>query len=708
MISNNGQSSHLQKSGHTRNEILRYLKIFHKKRWLIIITFFIVLLIWTAFTFFTLGRPKYTAQALVTFQKRSNVSGIMERRGTGGNDFSPDVLLKSNSLLKDVVVELQSNLSLETEDVIKDNVFKYLEVSAESTPGEYRLIKALDKYEIFFSDEERYIPEKKIVSFNSEDTVHINQFGFLVNHNFLENNNLSEIKFQVKRIENAIQQLKLKIAYRMDRRANILTISGIGGSPNGAAKLVNTVLSNYEKTMLDMKRYKINEVLQILEHELKITKVELDEANERSKKFREQFPWVVLKTSSSNLIGEINKFEGEKSAREQRIDDLEVLKNKVENIDEIEEKIIAAKELLTYLSSEAVVLATAFENQFNDLTAERQTLLTEYAPSHPFVVQNNRDLIVLIGKIRDTADEQIIKLKTRNDELTKSIDAQSYRLRRLPVKEIELAELTRDQELKESLYRNVLSKYNQKKIEHEVEVSDLVVIEKAMPPPVQGIYETIIKQMAIGFILALGMGFGLAFILEFFSKTVENVDDLQEKLKFPVIGSIPIIKNENGNSEDFTALKGKRDPKLITLDYSPTLESESYRDLRTKILYMNKNKTFSSFLLTSLQQNEGKSITSANIAITLAQQKITTLLIDGDLRRGVLHNVFVNDKKPGLSDFLVSRSTVDYNNLNKLIQSTFIPNLFLISAGTPLPNPTEMLGSDNYGLSTNRNSCQFN
>lgn len=60
----------------------------------------------------------------------------------------------------------------------------------------------------------------------------------------------------------------------------------------------------------------------------------------------------------------------------------------------------------------------------------------------------------------------------------------------------------------------------------------------------------------------------------------------------------------------------------------------------------------------------------------------------------MLHNVYGNKKKPGLGDFLISKATVDYDNVNKLIQKTIIPNLYLITTGSPIPNPTEMLGSE--------------
>ncbi|HQU74985.1 MAG TPA: polysaccharide biosynthesis tyrosine autokinase, partial [Calditrichia bacterium] len=220
------------------------------------------------------------------------------------------------------------------------------------------------------------------------------------------------------------------------------------------------------------------------------------------------------------------------------------------------------------------------------------------------------------------------------------------------------------------------------------------VLDEAVAPPPESLLALFLKKSILGIGFGLGLGVVLAIILEFFNKTVQDKEELQSRLRIPVLGTVPLIESANENSDNIKDLKGKRDAKLITLDYSPTLESESYRDLRTKILFANSDKPISSFLLTSLRPSEGKSLTSSNLAVTFAQQKISTLIIDADLRRGVLHNVFGNKKKPGLSDFLISKATVDYDNVNKLIQKTMIPNLYIITTGSPIPNPTEMLGSE--------------
>ena len=70
-----------------------------------------------------------------------------------------------------------------------------------------------------------------------------------------------------------------------------------------------------------------------------------------------------------------------------------------------------------------------------------------------------------------------------------------------------------------------------------------------------------------------------------------------------------------------------------------------------------------------------------------------TLLIDADLRRGVLHNTFKCIKKPGLTDILIGNNPVNFENISSIIQNTHIPNLFILTSGIQIPNPSESLGS---------------
>jgi len=686
MKSNNNPTNLLSNTAHT-GEIKRYLRIAQKRKWLILISSTIILFVWVVYAITFQSQPVYTATALLTFEDPRNISAVTDYRSS---NIGKAGLIKSTSLLNDVTKILKLNVSIRTENLGKDDVFEYLRVDEATIPGEYKLVKQGIKYDLFFKNEEIGLDEKKLLSFQSQDTVRINKMDFLLASNVAE----PVIEFRIKTFESTVQNLKNQIEFNLDRSKTLLSISGTFSSPNKAADIVNILVDNYLELLRNMQRFKTNEVIKILDNEMELAKNDLEIANNKLKQFREQYPWVSLTPTASGQITQIGDFESSKHNTSQRINDLKTLNDKLDNASDLNEKIIVTQEILTYLGTEERPLIPAFKSQYAELNSKRNLLLSNYAPSHPLVTQNEEEFLTLIRKIRNASEDHIVDLRAQIDQITSNIQEEKIKIKKLPLKEIELAELLRDKDVKNNLYGTILTRYNRAKIQNEVEVSDVSIIDRAAPPPLQSVMSNLIRKALLGVFVALGGGLGLAVVFEFFSKTVENVEELRSRTKFSVIGSIPLIENENDKSGNFQDQKNKKETKLITLDYSPTFESEAYRDLRTKILYMNQNRQSSSFLITSLKPGEGKSLTASNIAVTFAQQKITTVLIDGDIRRGVLHNVFGNKKKPGLSDFIVSNATIDYANINKLIQSTFVPNLFLITAGSPVPNPTELHGSE--------------
>ncbi len=96
-------------------------------------------------------------------------------------------------------------------------------------------------------------------------------------------------------------------------------------------------------------------------------------------------------------------------------------------------------------------------------------------------------------------------------------------------------------------------------------------------------------------------------------------------------------------------------------------------------------------MITGYDSGDGKSLLAANIAIMAAQQHIPTLLIDADMRRGILHDTFAVDNQPGLSDLLLSDVQITEQMIRSTIKPTSFSHLFLLSCGTPIENSTELL-----------------
>lgn len=133
----------------------------------------------------------------------------------------------------------------------------------------------------------------------------------------------------------------------------------------------------------------------------------------------------------------------------------------------------------------------------------------------------------------------------------------------------------------------------------------------------------------------------------------------------------------------------KRSDGLITNLGNRSPITEAYRSLRTNLEFMNPDSPARTILFTSSGPGEGKSTTTANIAISNAQKGKKVLLIDCDLRKPVQHTIFAISNMQGITDLLVDQTI----SFDQVVQKTNIPNLQIIPCGTLPPNPAELLGS---------------
>ncbi len=691
------------------SEIKKYLRILKKRKWLIVAISLVVFAVWTTYVILYDSQPIYVARALLHFQDANRMGALDAESGRKINE-SRVTTLTTNKLLGSVVEDLQLNLSMVTEDVNRSDLFRLVNASFNSIDGDYKIAKDKkdrQKLYLYYSNDANRIKDKLLLTFAPDDTVHVEEyhFSFVLNQDFVKKSPLQEFEFRIKNADRAINSLRSIASYNwLDRKNNtFLEISVIHPSPEMAALIANTLAKRFVEFDSRIKNRKNFEALKNLQEQLEIARKDLESANQKLQYFRERNPGVTEGTVSNSL----SLLEQQKTELTLKKGDLISLKEKLINAPTFDEKVVNSRQLLAYLASERLPSAMAFEAEFKQLDLERAQLESQTYVLPRLLQENEAKIASLVDKIKGVAEDYISRLDTQILTLEQNLEKEKSKLSTMPRKQRELSDLVREQQVKQKLYEEVLLRYNQAKLSNEVAVGDVFIMDEARVPPLQSQWSIVLSKSLLGVILGLALGLGLAIVVEFFDKTVQTPEDLQSRIKLPVLGSIPVIHSDEEIPENIKDIKGKRDTKLITLDYSPTLESESYRDLRTKLLFLNRNKRLSSFLMTSLRPGEGKSLTCSNLAITFAQQKISTLLVDADLRRGVLHNVFGNKKKPGLGDFLISKATVDYNNVNKLIQKTIIPNLFLITTGSPIPNPTEMLGSERMASLLNLLKSRF-
>jgi succinoglycan biosynthesis transport protein ExoP len=179
------------------------------------------------------------------------------------------------------------------------------------------------------------------------------------------------------------------------------------------------------------------------------------------------------------------------------------------------------------------------------------------------------------------------------------------------------------------------------------------------------------------------LGVGIILLLGFLDPSARTVADLEGLFDVAVLGAIPQDKSQ------LKSRKGKRRsaPKILTDHSAP---AEAVRNLRAGLSFLGSSADRRSFLFTSAMPGEGKSWVSANLAAAFGAQGDRTLMIDLDLRKPTQHRIFGIDRSPGVSDFLTQGTP-----LRDVFRKTDYENLYLISAGTQSPNPSELLTAEN-------------
>jgi capsular exopolysaccharide synthesis family protein len=280
------------------------------------------------------------------------------------------------------------------------------------------------------------------------------------------------------------------------------------------------------------------------------------------------------------------------------------------------------------------------------------------------------------------------KLKLGEDslvavELSKLIANLDGEISQMPDKIIRSGQLKRSEGSAERLYTQMEDRYMDAWLAEQGVFGSVRLEDPA------AIYPTPIRpnrqaSILTGALIGLGIGISVVVLLSFLDSTVRSPDEV-ESHGLHVLATIPIIQpilapkgelpvSENGATPKFTA------HRVAFLDPRSSI-AEAYRSLRTSIQFATLDKDIRTIAITSSVPQEGKSTTSANLAIVMAQMGKRTLLVDTDLRRPT--------REPGLTNILFDKISLD-----EAVHETDVPNLSLLTCGIIPPNPAELLGSE--------------
>lgn len=202
-----------------------------------------------------------------------------------------------------------------------------------------------------------------------------------------------------------------------------------------------------------------------------------------------------------------------------------------------------------------------------------------------------------------------------------------------------------------------------------------VVVEQRASIPISPVIPKTKRNIAIGLALGLLVGVGLALTRDLLDNTIKDRETLEQTTGTGVVGSIPTAKE-------------LRVQPAISFETDNSAIAESFRKLRTNLQFLSVDNPPRVIVVSSSLPNEGKSTTALNIALALAEGDQNVVLVDGDLRRPMLHKYLDLIGSVGFSTVLSGGTA-----LSDALQKTRFPGLTVLTSGAIPPNPSELLGS---------------
>lgn len=283
--------------------------------------------------------------------------------------------------------------------------------------------------------------------------------------------------------------------------------------------------------------------------------------------------------------------------------------------------------------------------------------------------------------------QQLAQLESELSEARKAYESLANQY---PEDSERLAPVHHSIELKEATYNTLLAQYEQVRVREAIRANTISIIEPATVPdsPTKPRWEL---NLILGLGVGLVGGVGLAFLFEHLNTGLYTAKQIKTASSLAVLGQIPTVKKK----QLFTFLDGQ----------SP--DSEAFRCLRTNLFIFDQHRPLrtlplKTLLITSAEPGEGKSTVVVNLAFALAQTERKILLIDSNLRRPSLHNIFNLTNDRGLSSILKGETS-----WAETLQDARVAGIQVLTSG-PLPaNPAELLGSTRMTTMIEQVSQQF-
>lgn len=417
-----------------------------------------------------------------------------------------------------------------------------------------------------------------------------------------------------------------------------------------------------------------NEVAQksadFIEERIGIINNELGTTENELAAFKQRAGLTDLSSDAQLALQESSKYEQQYAENATQINLVTYLRDYINNPDNNDEVIPANVGLSD------VNLASAIE-KYNNLVVERKRLLRTSSESNPAIINLNTGIEAMRHNVKTTVNSVLKGLQITRNNIDRQSRKYESRISNAPKQEQEFMTISRQQEIKATLYIMLLQKREENAITLAATANNGRIIEEPIPGGIVSPKGKLIYIIAL--VIGIGIPISIIYLLNLLRFRIEGHTDVEKLTTVPIIGDIPLTDaGKNGT------------PTIAVRENDNNIMAETFRSLRTNLLFIMGDPDKKVILVTSTISGEGKTFMASNLAVSLALLGKKVILVGLDIRKPGLNKIFhLSHKEKGITQYLAAPQSTD---LHALIQPSGITsNLDLLLGGPIPPNPTELL-----------------
>lgn len=504
------------------------------------------------------------------------------------------------------------------------------------------------------------------------------------------------------RISSLLGGFKGNLKVMLGPNTRIIEIHYRSADKQMAATIVNTLMSTYVENNFKARFESTMQASDWLSKQLVDLQMKVETSQEKLVRYQKEHEILGIDEKQNITTAKLDELNKElTSAESERMDKESVYRLTQSGDPDAVASSVGGLDAAGTGTQSASGLLDSLRTKQADLKIQAAELGTQFGPSYPKLTQLNNQLKEVDNQIQSEMKKVASKVRgqymtalQRESMLRDALDKQKQEANKLNESAIEYSLLKRDVDTNRQLYEGLLEKLKEAGVSAGLKSNNFRIVDSARVPtsPVE---PNIPRNLAFALLLGLTSGVGLAFLLEGLDNTIRTTEQAQIISGFPPLGMIPLgsksVRESVDSKKRLVIAASKEAVELVTQVRPQSQMAESYRALRTSLLLSHLGAPPKVIMVTSALPQEGKTTTSINCAVVLAQKGVRVLLVDADLRRPSIHKTLGMGPRSGLSNVLTGSATLQ----QAISRSPILPNLSVLTAGTPPPNPAELLASPN-------------